>query len=153
VKQRVEWLICVAGAIFSWGVYGTMLHQGTVQLGSPLKALLCVGVAYFLLAIFVPVVVLSVQGGLSGFTMAGVTTATIAGLLGALGAVCIIFAFQTGALPHYVMPLVFGGAPIVSVLYAMALHPPEKSVHPLLYLGFLLAALGAGLVLYYRPDA
>jgi hypothetical protein len=82
-----------------------------------------------------------------------VTTATIAGVLGALGAVCIIFAFKTGALPHYVMPLVFGGAPIVSVIYTMIVHPPKTAIHPLLYVGFVLASIGAGMVLYYRPDA
>ena len=43
------WLIFVVGAVLSWGAYGAMLHMGQQQLGSPLKALLCVGVAYGLL--------------------------------------------------------------------------------------------------------
>ena len=45
------WLIFVAGAVLSWGAYGAMLHLGQQQLGSPLKALLCVGVAYGLIGI------------------------------------------------------------------------------------------------------
>ena len=51
------------------------------------------------------------------------------------------------------MPLVFGGAPIVNVLLSMVLHPPKTTINPLLYVGFVLAAAGAGMVLYYRPRA
>ena len=34
------WVAYVAGAVLSWGVYGAMLHQGQVKLGSPMRALL-----------------------------------------------------------------------------------------------------------------
>jgi hypothetical protein len=51
------------------------------------------------------------------------------------------------------MPLVFGGAPIVNVLLSMVIHPPKAAVSPLLYVGFVLASLGAGMVLYFRPAA
>ena len=44
----MNWLTFVAGAVLSWGVYGAMLHQGQVKLGNPMRALLCVGIAYFL---------------------------------------------------------------------------------------------------------
>jgi hypothetical protein len=147
------WLIFVAGAVLSWGAYGALLHQGQTQLGNPLKALLCVGVAYFLIGVIVPVVGLGAQGGLSGFNTTGLITATIAGALGAAGAACIIYSFRFGGLPVYVMPLVFGGAPIVNVLVSMAIHPPKTDINPLLYLGFVLASVGAGLVLYFRPTA
>jgi hypothetical protein len=152
-RRSMGWVLFVAGAVLSWGVYGAMLHQGQLQLGSPLKALLCVGVAYFLIGVLVPVVALSAQGQLSGFSPAGLTAATIAGLLGALGAVCIIYAFRTGGLPLYVMPLVFGGAPIVNVLYSMMVHPPKTAPNPMLFVGFALASIGAGMVLYFRPTA
>jgi hypothetical protein len=130
-----------------------MLHQGQVQLGNPLKALLCVGIAYFLVGVLVPVAALSAQGDLSVFSTAGLRSATIAGALGALGAVCIIYSFRTGGLPLYVMPLVFGGAPIVNVLYSMIIHPPKATPSPLLFVGFALASIGAGMVLYFRPTA
>ena len=149
----MSWVLFVAGAVLSWGVYGAMLHQGQMQLGNPLKALLCVGVAYFMVGVVVPVVALSSQGSLSGFNSGGTTAATVAGALGALGAVCIIWSFRTGGIPLYVMPLVFGGAPIVNVLYSMAVHPPKAAPNPMLYVGFLLASLGAGMVLYFRPTA
>ena len=51
------------------------------------------------------------------------------------------------------MPLVFAGAPLVNVLFSMWLHPPKTSPNPLLYLGFVLAAAGAGMVLYFKPQA
>jgi hypothetical protein len=147
------WVIFVAGAVLSWGTYGALLHMGQRQLGNPLKAMLCVGVAYFLIGVIIPVVSLGAQGRLSAFNSTGLVTATVAGALGAAGAACIIYAFRFGGLPIYVMPLVFGGAPIVNVLVAMMIHPPEAAINPMLYLGFLLASLGAGMVLYFRPHA
>jgi hypothetical protein len=145
------WVIFVAGAVLSWGAYGVILQQGQVQLGNPLKALLCVGFAYFLIGVLVPLVGLSAQGGFSGFNTGGVIRATLGGALGAAGAVCIIWAFKSGGLPVYVMPLVFGGAPIVNVLLSMVLNPPKTSINPMLYLGFALASGGAAMVLYFRP--
>jgi hypothetical protein len=149
----MKWLLFVAGAVLSWGAYGALLHQGQTQLGNPLKALLCVGVAYFLIGVLVPVTSLSLQGSLSGFDRAGLITATIAGALGAAGAACIIYAFRFGGVPLYVMPLVFGGAPIVNVLLTMVLHPPKDPVNPMMLVGCVLAASGAGMVLYFRPRA
>jgi drug/metabolite transporter (DMT)-like permease len=128
------WILFALGAALSWGLYGPALHRGQVELGNPMRALLCVGIAYFLIGVLVPVISLS-------------------GALGAAGAVCIIFAFRSGGLPTYVMPLVFAGAPLVNVLYSMWLHPPKTSPNPLLYLGFVLAALGGGLVLYFKPSS
>lgn len=147
------WVFFVAGAVLSWGAYGALLHQGQTQLGNPLKALLCVGVAYFLIGVLVPAGALGSQGQLGGFNASGTTSATVAGALGAIGAVCIIWAFRTGGLPVYVMPLVFGGAPIVNVLVSMLIHPPRNPISPMLYLGFLLASVGAAIVLYFRPTA
>jgi hypothetical protein len=146
-------MLFVLGAVLSWGAYGVALHKGQVALGNPLRALLCVGVAYFLIGVLVPVLALSYQGELKGFGRSGTVAATLAGGLGALGAVCIIGAFRTGGLPLYVMPLVFGGAPLVNVIVSAALHPPREAPNPLLYVGFVLAAGGAAMVLYFRPSS
>ena len=145
------WVFFVAGAALCWGAYGVILQLGQIQLGSPLKALLCVGFAYFLIGVLVPLLGLSAQGGLGGFNAGGVTRATIGGALGALGAVCIIYAFRFGGIPVYVMPLVFGGAPIVNTLFSMTLNPPKDPINPMMYLGILLASCGASMVLYFRP--
>jgi len=147
----MHWVTYVLGAVVFWGMYGPALHKGQVQLGNPMRALLCVGVAYFLIGVLVPVIMLGAQGQLNGFNLGGTTMATFAGALGAIGAVCIILAFKAGGLPTYVMPLVFGGAPVVNVLVSMAMHPPKTAPNPMLYLGFVFASAGAGLVLYYKP--
>jgi len=148
------WITFALGAVLAWGMYGVALHRGQVQLGNPFRALLCVGVAYFLIGVLVPLVNLSASGsGVSaGFNFGGSIWATVGGALGAVGAVCIIWAFKAGGLPAYVMPIVFGGAPLVNVLVSMVTHPPKTAPHPLLYLGFLMTALGAGMVLYYKPS-
>ncbi|MFZ4794692.1 MAG: hypothetical protein ACOYLN_11230 [Blastocatellia bacterium] len=149
------WALFAFGAVLSWGVYGALLHQGQAKLGSPLRALLCVGMAYFLIGVLVPVAGLASQNQLSmtGFSAAGTMIATVAGALGAIGAACIIWAFKSGGLPTYVMPLVFGGAPVVNVFVTMVLHPPKSAISPFLILGFLLVVVGSSLVLFFRPQS
>jgi hypothetical protein len=149
----MSWIVLALGAALSWGLYGASLHKGQVELGNPLRALLCVGVAYFLIGVVVPVIALSSQGELRNFNVTGTATATMAGALGAIGAVFIIFAFRSGGLPTYVMPIVFGGAPVINVLTTLALHPPKSSINPLFFAGVLMAAAGAGMVLYFRPQS
>jgi hypothetical protein len=148
------WITFALGAVLAWGMYGVALHRGQVQLGNPFRALLCVGVAYFLIGVLVPLANLSASAGgvAAGFNFGGSIWATAGGALGAVGAVCIIWAFKSGGLPAYVMPIVFGGAPLVNVVVSMVTHPPKTAPHPLLYLGFLMTALGAGMVLYYKPS-
>jgi uncharacterized membrane protein len=150
-KKSMIWVLYALGAALAWGFYGAMLHRGQVALANPMKALLCVGMAYFLIGVLAPTGMLMSQGGMSGFNRQGVTWATLGGALGAIGALFIIFAFKNGGLPAYVMPLVFGGAPLVNVLVSMSLHPPKTAPNPLLYLGYLLTAGGAGMVLYFKP--
>ncbi len=151
-KRSMMWIIFVVGAVLAWGVYGPALHKGQVTLGNPLKALLCVGVAYFLIGVLVPVIALSTHGGITHFNTNGSIWAGIGGALGAIGAVCIIYAFKAGGLPAYVMPLVFGGAPVINVIVSMGTHPPKTAPNPLLSVGFALAVLGAGMVLYFKPS-
>lgn len=147
----MTWVVFALGAALSWGVYGVSLHQGQMLLKSPLRALLCVGVAYFLIGVLVPVAALASQGQLNNFDTKGTVMATVAGALGAVGAVCIIWAFRNGGLPNYVMPLVFGGAPLVNVALSMMVHPPKESPNPLLWIGYALASTGVYLVLRFKP--
>ncbi|HJT66083.1 MAG TPA: hypothetical protein VJ749_06500, partial [Pyrinomonadaceae bacterium] len=66
------WIIFALGAALSWGLYGPALHGGQVNLGNnPMRALLCVGVAYFVIGVLIPVITLSSQGQLNGFNMKG----------------------------------------------------------------------------------
>ena len=150
----MHWVALAIGAALSWGMYGPTLHGGQVKLGSPFRALLCVGLAYMLVGVLVPVAALSMQGELGkGWNSSGFTQAFVAGGLGALGAVFIIYAFRAGGLPMYVMPLVFGGAPVVNVLFTMYLHPPKVAPNPMLWVGFALVAIGASVVLYFKPTS
>jgi uncharacterized membrane protein len=149
-KKSMLWILFAIGAALSWGFYGPILFRGQVGLRDPLKALLCVGAAYFLMGVLVPMGALG-SGAVSGYTRSGVIFSTLGGALGALGAICIIWAFKNGGVPAYVMPLVFGGAPIINVLYSMWVQPPKGDVNPLLWVGMILVPIGAALVLYYKP--
>jgi uncharacterized membrane protein len=150
-KKSMTWVLYALAAALAWGFYGAMLHRGQTALANPMKALLCVGMAYFLIGVLAPVGMLASQGALKNFSGEGTTWATISGALGAIGALFIIFAFKSGGLPAYVMPLVFGGAPLINVLAAMWIHPPKNAPNPLLYVGYLVTAAGAAMVLYFKP--
>lgn len=146
------WLIFVLGAVLSWGCYGPLLHTGQMELGSGMRAFLCVGVAYFLMGVLVPGGILAVQDEAGQFTQKGIFWATLAGAVGAAGAACVLFAFRSGAKPIYVMPLVFGLAPVVNALVSMAQHPPKQAIHPLFFVGLVSAAASAWLVLSFKPE-
>ena len=73
-------------------------------------------------------------------------------MLGALGALGIVLALANGGRPTVVPPLVFAGAPIVSTFVAMLYNPPQNSPSPVFYLGVVMAAAGAYLVMSFRPS-
>ncbi|MBI1784197.1 hypothetical protein HYR69_03555, partial [Candidatus Sumerlaeota bacterium] len=118
---------------------------------SPIRALLWVGIAYFLIGVLIPAIFLTLTEEPGQFVMKGNMLALLAGALGAGGAVCIIFAFRNGGVPTYVMPFVFGGAPLINVIFTMIMHPPKTAPSPMLYVGFVLCAIGAFLVLFNKP--
>ena len=141
----------VIGVVLCWGVYGPALHAGQAELGSGLRVLLCVGFAYFLVAVLVPIIFMSAKPEPGAFTMKGVKFAILGGALGAIGATCIIFAFKTGGTPLWVMPLVFGGAPVINAITSMILHPPKTMPSPIFWAGLAMAACGAFIVMKFKP--
>ena len=146
------WLLFVLGAVLFWGSYVPMMHHGQVLLkGGALRAFLCVGLAYFLTAVLIPLGLLGAKVEPWEFTRSGATFAFVAGVLGAGGALCIIMALKSGGTPLFVAPLVFAGAPIVNVLISISWHKPKSAPEIWFYLGLLLAAIGAGLVLRFKP--
>lgn len=146
------WGIWVASTILCWGLYVPTLHAGQLALKkSGLHAFLFVGLAYFALAVLVPGSMVVASRSWDAFSVNGAVLATVAGVLGALGALGIIFALRGGGHPLVVAPLVFAGAPMVNASTAMVLHPPQAKISPVFFLGCLLAAGGAYLVLAYRP--
>ena len=154
--SKYAWLFFVLGAAISWGAYVPTIHHG--QLGFPpganraIKAFLFVGVAYFLVAVLVPSGLLVARPDSAGFSRQGLIVATIAGVLGALGALCVIFALRWGGKPIYVAPLVFAGAPIVNVIVSIFWDRTFKLPDWRFMLGIVLAAVGAALVLRYKPS-
>ncbi|MDX2198045.1 MAG: hypothetical protein SF069_03635 [Phycisphaerae bacterium] len=156
--MKDTWLLFAIGAFLCWGAYVPTIHSGQLAIGGKSKALwafLFVGVAYFLTAVLVPAGLLASRGDLAVVPGAkGVGVSILAGVLGAGGALCVILALMNGGTPASVPPIVFAGAPIVASIVAMALHPPKSGlsgINPLYFVGILLAAGGAALVLRFKP--
>jgi hypothetical protein len=148
----------IALTILCWGAYGPLLHNGQSLLGDRLKPLMCVGFAYFVFAIILPVILLSSTGKLAaGWNPKGVSWAVAAGAAGAIGALGIVMALGSGGKPIYVMPLVFGGAPIINVLVSMYLQGLGSKDFgrwmPLFLAGVIMVAVGAAFVLVAAPKA
>lgn len=142
---------CVALTACCWGVYGPLLHWGQMGLGgNRLQAFLCVGLAYFGIAVVVPVALLG--GGVStGWSTTGVLWSLGGGAAGAFGALGIIFAFNFGGKPVYVMPLVFGCAPVVNAFVTIYKAGTWGDVNAFFAAGLILAAVGAMTVLFFAP--
>ena len=149
------WMWFVLIAVVSWGAYVPMVHKGAQAFGGgkgSFRAFLFVGLAYFLMAgaILLYISVTKVEPLL--MTSRGVSISTFAGILGAAGALGVIFATSRyGGSPLIVAPLVFAGAPIINTFVSMLMHKPESRPSPLFFVGLLLAAAGAAMVLRFRP--
>jgi hypothetical protein len=154
----MSWLVFALMTVVSWGLYGAFLHSGQMGMADPVsgryKAFLFVGLAYFLTAVLAPLLILKLQGATWTFPAKGALWSLLAGIVGALGAFCVLLAFGAKGTPPVVMSIVFGGAPVVNALYSLALHPPKGGwggIRWPFYVGLLLAALGGCLVTLYKP--
>lgn len=173
------WIIFSLLTVLSWGVYGVLLHTGRAFMpgggaipgpetaNAGLKAFLLVGVAYFVVAVVGPMIVLWQRKTDWSFTGSGISWSFIAGTAGAVGAFTLVLALGAAATPvirggggfgalaaSAVMPIVFAGAPVVNTIVAMLAHPPEgglKSLPWQFIVGILFAASGAFLVAKYAP--
>ncbi len=155
----LAWLGFALVTVCCWGLYGTMLHAGQVAMADPVngrfKAFLFVGLAYFLVAILAPLLVLKSQGADWSYPAPGMGLSLVAGILGAVGAFGVLLAFGAKGSPSVVMSIVFAGAPIVNAFASMVKHPPPGGISSIQWpfvLGILLAALGGCLVTLYRPQ-
>ncbi len=139
-----------------WGVYGPTLHKGQMAMaGSRLRPFLCVGLAYFLIAVIVPYLLLAVSPALDpgAWNVSGTVWSLAGGAAGAIGALGIILAFNFGGKPIFVMPLVFGGAPVVNTFVALTKSGMVGEVGALFVAGLILVAAGAVTVLIFAPRA
>lgn len=83
----------------SWGTYVPIIFFGGSELGGKpgarLAAIMCVGVAYLVLAIVIPGVLFLMredQRNEVNLTSNGLVFASLAGVMGAVGAICVVFA-------------------------------------------------------------
>jgi len=144
-------LMWIGVVALSWGAYGPVLHKGQMKMsGSRLRPLICVGLAYFAIAVVVPLAALNNMEPNAALTFKGSVWSLAAGSAGAIGALGIIMAFNFGGKPIYVMPLVFGGAPVVNTLVSI-ISKGEAPTSPLFYAGLILTAAGAVMVLVFAP--
>lgn len=179
--MNIPWWGYVIGAGLAWGTYVPLVFFGGTELttkpgtvGGRLASILCVGVAYFLLAVVIPVVLMAIRDDAKPeWKMTGLVFSGLAGVAGAVGAICVIFASKAavdaakleGVNPAtyrvYIAPLIFALAPAINTLLSLVWHP--KSGDPFhfdfempgwkLPVGILLVAAGTFLVLYSKEEA
>ncbi|MDA7906121.1 hypothetical protein N9B43_04390 [Mariniblastus sp.] len=154
--KSLSFLVFVVVTIFCWGIYGPVLHIGQGEMAggegkASLRPFMCVGIAYFLIAVVYPIVILKTTGEKGQWSMGGIFWSFTAGAVGAIGALGIVLAFKFQGKPVYVMPLVFGLAPIVNTFVTMFMSGTFKQASRIFYAGILIVAVGAAGVLTFKP--
>ena len=144
----------IATAIVCWGAYGPTLHKGqAAMMQSRLRPFICVGLAYFIIAVIVPNIILAVSPEPSEYNFSGTMWSLLAGAAGAFGALGIIMAFNFGGKPVFVMPLIFGGAPVVSTLITTKVNGLWGDIGAFFLAGLMLVIAGAAMVLVFAPKS
>jgi drug/metabolite transporter (DMT)-like permease len=182
--STIPWWGYVIGAGLAWGTYVPIVFFGGQMLTPPdkggiggrLASILCVGVAYFLLAVVIPMVLMATrEDAKPDWRLVGLVFSGLAGVAGAVGAICVIFASKAavdqakldGVNPAtyriYIAPLIFCLAPLINTLLSTVWHPDAKSgnwaVFHLdvpgwkLWVGIVLVAAGTFLVLMSKEEA
>ena len=168
-------LLYVLGVVICWGLYSVFLHMGSVGMtiegakpdltSNRMKAFLLVGIAYVLVAVVGPLLILKLRDAGSAthwsFPSTGWKMSLIAGLLGAFGAFFLLMALSSDGgdvgmrkvLIALVPTLVFAGAPLVNAMVSVTKEGLWSKTPPQFFAGLLLAAVGAGLVMYYKPSS
>ncbi len=152
--MKMTWLYFVALTVLCWGAYVPTIHAGQISFGdksAPLRAFVFVGLAYFLLAAAVLAFLMIAKHEPLEFPLRGVSISTFAGILGAVGALGIVFAIKFGGSPLIVAPVVFAGAPVVNTLVSMMLKKPSSPPSVWFYVGIAMAAGGASMALRFKP--
>ncbi|MEY2613791.1 MAG: hypothetical protein RL069_2603 [Planctomycetota bacterium] len=157
VVDPINWVtvgLSIAMAILCWGSYGPFLHLGQSKMGgSRLRPFCCVGIAYFVIAVMIPIVALESMHSGSGYTAQGMMWSVLAGTAGAMGALGIILAFTFGGKPIFVMPLVFGFAPVINTITSIIEKGKFESLNGMFAVSLLLGISGAVTVLLNAPKS
>ena len=182
------WAVYVILAGLAWGTYvpliffgGQMLSplgpQGqVVGIGGRLASILSVGIAYTVMAVAIPVALMATrEDARPDWRTVGLVFSGLAGIAGAVGAICVIFASKAavdeaktdGINPAtyrvYIAPLIFCLAPLINTLVSLVWHPNAKTGEWAvfhfdmpgwkLWVGVALVAAGTFLVLKSKEDA
>lgn len=176
--MKNEWLLYVALAGLSWGTYVPLIFYGGNELGGKPNArwmaILCVGLAYFVIAVLIPLgMFLSKMETWPEWQTTGLVFSSLAGVAGAVGAICVILATKSAVRAAqadnlsidsyrvFIAPLIFGVAPVINTLVSTLWHPEKGEPFHFrlempgwkLWLGILLVGLGAALVLYSKEES
>ncbi len=158
-------LLAIATAFF-WGTYGPALGNArtVVKIAdggwSPFKPYMFIGVAYLVWGVLGGLIAMKVNGDSFSFSGSYAPAAKwgfLAGSLGAFGALTLTAAIMAaaahikGAAPTLVMPIVFGGAVIISALTPVVLSGWKIHVPPILWLGVALIFCGIVIVARNAP--
>ncbi len=150
--MKLPVIFALMTALF-WGMYGPALGQSRGELKSPFKPYVAIGIAYLIWGIIGGVIGMLYKGDTFDFTGRGATWGLIAGTLGAWGALTLTLAMFSGgiAMPHIVMPIVFGGAVTVSAIVSVI--TTKADTNPLLWVGIVGIGICIGIVAYFTPHA
>jgi len=166
------WLLYVLMAGLCWGTYVPLIAFGGKNLSAgpsfPMAgryaAFLCVGVAYFVIAVVFPLVRSFAVGDPIPSKPVGIVFASLAGVAGALGALGVIFAAASAGPDDriYIAPLIFTLAPLLNTIVSLFWHPtadnpfrfgaPEQMPSWKLFVGVVLVGIGAGLILLSKEE-
>jgi len=178
--NNIPWWGYVILAGLAWGTYVPIIFYGGTELttrpgtiGGRLASILCVGGAYFVMGVIIPLVLMSLrEDARPEWKMNGLVFSSLAGIAGAVGAICVIFASKAavdqakldGVNPAtyrmYIAPLIFSLAPAVNTVLSLIWHPQKGSPWHFefempgwkLPLGILFVALGTFLVLMSKEE-
>jgi len=131
----------------------TVEVEGKQESYGRLRPFICVGVAYLIVAIVAPALLIQFgimepgEGLFSGWSWSGIWWSLIAGGAGAFGALFLLIALNYAPTKPYpppclVMPLVFGVAPVVNAIFSMWARK-NWNMNPLFLAGMILVAVGA----------
>ena len=179
--SNIPWWGYVILAGLAWGTYVPIIFYGGTELttkpgtiGGRLASILCVGVAYFVLGVVIPVLIMSTRDDAKpDWKTNGLIFSGLAGIAGAVGAICVIFASKAAVdqakfdnvnpatYRMYIAPLIFSLAPAINTLLSLVWHPkPGEPWHFAFEMpgwklpaGSVLVALGTFLVLMSKEEA
>jgi hypothetical protein len=184
---NIPWWGYVILAGLAWGTYVPIIFYGGQELtntvkpgniGGRLASILCVGAAYFLLGVVIPLILMSIrEDATPEWRTNGLVFSGLAGIAGAVGAICVIFASRAAVeaakaagatTPHeiaqyriYIAPLIFSLAPMINTALSLVWHPNKETAWNFafdlpgwkLVAGILLVAAGTFLVLMSKEEA